>query len=299
MEPEGPPRTGANPGSVPVIFSDQRTKHGTMGLRVNTNIASITAQRNLGNVSGRLQGNYSRLASGLRIATAADDAAGLAISERLRSQIRSFGVTARNAPDGISLVQTAEGALAEVSNQLGRLRELAIQSANGTLSASDRQTLDSEYQAIISEIDRVAGETNFNGVQLLNDTTALDIQVGIASGEVIQVTPVDVTTSTATLGNILDPAAASGALPVIDTAIDAVNIARGDLGAAQNRLQSAFASIQNVRENLSAAESRIRDVDVAAETADLTRNTILQQAATSVLSQANTQPQIALSLLQG
>lgn len=270
-----------------------------MGLRVNTNIASITAQRNLGNVSVRLQGNYARLASGLRIASAADDAAGLAISERMRSQIRSFAVTARNAQDGISLVQTAEGALGEVSNQLGRLRELAIQSANGTLSPSDRLTLDAEYQAIIEEINRVAGETNFNGVQLLNDTTPLDIQVGISQNEVIPVTPVDVTVATATLGVITDPGLASGELSVIDGVIDSVNIARGELGAAQNRLQSAFASIQNVRENLSAAESRIRDVDVAAETADLTRNTILQQAATSVLAQANTQPQIALSLLQG
>ena len=269
-----------------------------MGLRVNTNIASLTAQRNLGSVTTRLQSNYSRLSSGLRIANAADDAAGLGISEKMRSQIRSYAVAGRNAQDGISLVQTAEGALNEVSNLLGRMRELAVQSSNGTLSTADRTTLNTEYQAIISEIDRVADETNFNGVQLLDNTTALDIQVGIDSGDVISVSPVDAQTSAlATFGVITASANASGELAQIDTAIDAVNTARGAFGAVQNRLQSAFASIQNVRENVSAAESRIRDVDVAAETADLTRNSILQQAATSVLTQANSQPQLALSLL--
>ena len=272
-----------------------------MGLRVNTNIASLTAQRNLGSVSGRLQGNFSRLSSGLRIATAADDAAGLAISERLRSQTRSLAVNGRNAQDGISLVQTAEGALAEVSNQLGRLRELAVQSANGTLSSADRTTLDAEYQAILSEIDRVAGETTFNSVQLLDNADTIDIQVGLDSGDTIGVDTVDITTTgggaIASLGDISSAANASTELAAIDTAIDEITSTRGDLGAAQNRLQSTFASIQNVRENLSAAESRIRDVDVAAETADLTRNSILQQAATSVLSQANVQPQLALSLL--
>ena len=277
-----------------------------MGLRVNTNIASMTAQRNLGGVTERLQGNYSRLASGLRIATAADDAAGLAISERMRSQIRSFAVAGRNAQDGISLVQAAEGALNEVSNLLGRMRELAVQSANGTLSTQDRTTLDTEYQAVLAEVDRVASETDFNSVQLLDNTSTIDIQVGIDANQTITITAVDVQTATlgalngnGGFGTILDVTNASGALGVIDDAIDGVNAGRGDLGAAQNRLQSAFASIQNVRENLSAAESRIRDVDVASETADLTRNSIMQQAATSVLQQANTQPQIALSLLQG
>ena len=272
-----------------------------MGLRVNTNIASLTAQRNLGGVSGRLQGNYSRLASGLRIATAADDAAGLAISERMRSQIRSFTVAGRNAQDGISLVQTAEGALNEVSNQLGRLRELAIQASNGTLTNTDRDTLNAEYQALKGEIDRISAETEFNGVALLDNALPLNIHVGLDSTDAISVSPVDVSLVSGTLGGI-DGADASNALDeleVIDDAIEDISTARGALGASQNRLQSAFASIQSARENLSAAESRIRDVDVAAETADLTRNSILQQAAVSVLTQANTQPQIALSLLQG
>ncbi len=270
-----------------------------MGLRVNTNIASLTAQRNLGSVSGRLAGNFSRLSSGLRIATAADDAAGLAISEKLRSQIRSFGVNARNAQDGISLVQTAEGALGEVSNQLGRLRELAVQASNGTLTTEDRATLDAEYQAITSEIQRISDETEFNGVSLLDGASSLNIQVGLDSGDAIAVSTVDVSSVQTNLGAITgaDATNALTQLALIDTEIDAINTARGALGASQNRLQSAFASISNVRENLSAAESRIRDVDIAAETADLTRNSILQQAATSVLGQANAQPQLALSLL--
>jgi flagellin len=277
-----------------------------MGLRVNTNIASLTAQRNLSTVTARLQGNYSRLSSGLRIATAADDAAGLAISEKMRSQIRSYGVAGRNAQDGISLVQTAEGALNEVSNILSRMRELSVQAANGTMSLTDRQTTDVEFQSLLAEIDRIADSTEFNEINLLNGTTAtLDIQVGIgtAASDQVAINLVDVNTDAAGLdlaGNdVLDVANSQASITAIDLSIDAVNSARGNLGASQNRLQSVSASIMNVRENLSAAESRIRDVDVAYETADLTRNTILQQAAVSVLSQANVQPQLALSLLQG
>jgi flagellin len=275
-----------------------------MGLRVNTNIASLTAQRNLSTVTARLQGNYSRLSSGLRIATAADDAAGLAISEKMRSQIRSYGVAGRNAQDGISLVQTAEGALNEVSNILSRMRELSVQAANGTMSLTDRQTTDVEFQSLLAEIDRIADSTEFNEINLLNGTTAtLDIQVGIgtAASDQVAINLVDVNTDAAGLdlaGNdVLDVANSQASITAIDLSIDAVNSARGNLGASQNRLQSVSASIMNVRENLSAAESRIRDVDVAYETADLTRNTILQQAAVSVLSQANVQPQLALSLL--
>ncbi|MCL4150625.1 UNVERIFIED_CONTAM: hypothetical protein GTU68_031374 [Idotea baltica] len=274
-----------------------------MGLRVNTNIASLTAQRNLSTVTSRLQGNFSRLSSGLRISTAADDAAGLAISERMRSQIRSLGAATRNAQDGISLVQTAEGALAEVSNILGRMRELSVQAANGTLSTADRTTINTEIVALQSEVDRVATTSTFNGISLLNAAATVNIQVGINTGEVIAVNLED--TQTATLGvssttvNTTTATTASASLAALDTAIGSVNTVRGNLGASQNRLQSAVSSIMNSEENLSAAESRIRDVDVAHETADLTRNSILQQAATSVLQQANTQPQIALSLLQG
>ena len=274
-----------------------------MGLRVNTNIASLTAQRNLSLVTARLQGNYSRLSSGLRIATAADDAAGLAISEKMRSQIRSYAVAGRNAQDGISLVQTAEGALNEVSNILSRMRELSVQAANGTMSLTDRQTTDVEFQSLMDEIQRVAMSTEFNAIELLQGGTA-DIQVGIGTAAYDQVTVNLVDTTTGVTGlniagmNVLDVAASQLSITAVDQAIDLVNTARGELGASQNRLQSVFSSIMNVRENLSAAESRIRDVDVAWETADLTRNTILQQAAVSVLAQANVQPQLALSLLQ-
>ncbi|HPF13670.1 MAG: flagellin FliC [Planctomycetes bacterium] len=273
-----------------------------MGLRINTNIASMSAQRNLSNVSGRLQGNYARLSSGLRIASAADDAAGLGISEKMRGQIRSYGVASRNAMDGLSLSQTAEGALGEVSNILGRMRELAMQSSNGTLSSEDRDTIQAEFTSLTDEIDRISGETKFNGVSLLDGSTAtLNIQVGLNSGDTITLDLTDV--SSATLGvdsgslDVTTDTGAVAALAALDTAIGDVNTARGGLGADQNRMQSAIRSIQTVTENLSAAESRIRDVDVAFETADMTRNSIMQQAATSVLAQANAQPQIALNLL--
>jgi flagellin len=272
-----------------------------MGLRVNTNIFSMTAQRNLGNVTARLQGNYSRLASGMRIATAADDAAGLGISERMRAQIRSLGQTARNAQDGVSLVQTAEGALNEVSANLVRMRELSIQAASGTLSTADRVTLDAEFQALEAEIDRIAGSADFNGISLLDSTQSLDIQVGLDAGETIALSLVDTQASTLSINglDITSASNASDALDDLDAAINTINDSRGQLGAAQNRLESAMRSILNARESLSQSESRIRDVDVAAETADLTRNSIMQQAATSILAQANSQPQLALSLLQG
>lgn len=271
-----------------------------MGLRVNTNIASMTAQRNLGNVTNRLQGNFSRLASGLRIATAADDAAGLGISEKMRSQIRSFSVAKRNAQDGVSLVQTAEGSMQEVSNILNRMRELSVQSANGTLTTGDRATIGTEFTALINEIDRIADQTTFNGLNITNGSQAtIAIQAGINAGETITLNMQDVRSATlAVNGLTVDTSAnASAAITALDTAIGSVNTSRGVLGAAQNRLTSTISNIENVRENLSAAESRIRDVDVAHETADLTRNNILQQAATSVLAQANQQSQLALNLL--
>ncbi|MEE2941347.1 MAG: flagellin [Planctomycetota bacterium] len=273
-----------------------------MGLRVNTNIASLNAQRNLFNSSSALSGNFARLASGLRIASAADDAAGLGISERMRADIRSYSVASRNAQDGVSLVQTAEGALSEVNDILGRMRELSMQSANGTLSNTDRATLDTEFQQLISEIDRISSTTEFNGVALLDGTsTSIAIQIGIDGGanDVINVSGTDVSASTLAIGSssISTLSAATGVLSTIDTAINAVSSARGTLGAQQNRLESTLRSLANVRETTSAAESRIRDVDVAMETADLTRNSILQQASTAILSQANAQPQLALSLL--
>lgn len=277
-----------------------------MGLRVNTNIASLTAQRNLNVATGRLQGNYARLASGLRIAVAADDAAGLAISERMRSQIRSYNVAGRNAMDGVSLAQTAEGALNEVSGILNRLRELSMQAANGTLSGSDRNTLNTEFGQLKEEIDRISSTTVFNGINLLDGSasTGIPIQVGIQdsiTNDVIGIT-LDATSADnlgITSTDVLSISNAQASLTNIDAAIDSVNQSRGVLGAQQNRMESALRSIQVQRENLSASESRIRDVDVAEETADLTRNSIMQQAATTILTQANVQPQIALTLLQG
>jgi len=271
-----------------------------MGLRVNTNLASMTAQRNLSLVTSRLQGNFSRLASGLRIASAADDAAGLGISERMRSQILSLGQASRNADDGISLVQTAEGALNEVSSNLSRMRELAVQSANGTLNTTDRSVIDLEFTALKAEIDRIANTTEFNGISLLNGTGSINIQVGLAASQTIAVNTTDTTNGSLGISTLSATSVtnATSSLATIDAAINTISTTRGALGASQNRLASTVRSILNSRENLASAESRIRDVDVAEETADLTRNSIMQQASVSVLSQANVQPQIALSLLQ-
>lgn len=277
-----------------------------MGLRVNTNISSIIAQRNLSEVTLRLQRNYGRLASGLRVASAADDAAGLAISERLRAKIRSLQQAVRNANDGISLVQTAEGALSENSAILSRMKELAVQARNGTTSSSDRATLNDEFVSLVDALARNASATTYGGVALLDGLTDnITFQVG-------DETTAGVDTFTTSLANVTTNALGVDTLNIntacfdqIDAAIDAlsgaidtVNTARGRFGASQNRLQSTISSLTVSVENLAAAESRIRDVDVASESADLTRNSILQQAATSILGQANLQPQAALSLLR-
>jgi flagellin len=272
-----------------------------MALRVNTNIFSLNAQKNLAVHGEKLGGSFAKLSSGLRIVTAADDAAGLGISERMRGQIRSLNMASRNAQDGVSLVQTAEGALSEVSGNLVRMRELAVEAANGTLNAADRTSLDAEFQALDDEINRVAGQTEFNGISLLNGAVTVSIQVGTTTGQTIGISTTDM--QSAALGiaalDVTDTTNASAALAALDTAIDLVVAQRGDFGASQNRLSSAMRSIATAAENIAGAESRIRDVDVAAETAELTKNRILQQAATSVLAQANNQPQLALSLLQG
>ena len=276
-----------------------------MGLRVNTNVTSINAQRNLSQVTSKLSTNFRRLSTGLRISSAADDAAGLAISERLRSQVRSLDQAKRNANDGISLVQTAEGALNEVSSILTRLRELSIQASNGTVSNADKDTLDEEFQSLVNEIDRIGSSTEFNSIKLLDgSSTTVSFQVGF--GTTANIDTLDVTlqeASASTLGldtlNIGSTGSQSGAITAIDDAINTVSGLRGSLGAVQNRLGSTINNLAIQTENLSAAESRIRDVDVAYETAQLTRNNILQQASISVLSQANAQPQAALTLLQG
>jgi len=271
-----------------------------MALVVNTNLFSMTAQKNLAVHSDKLAGSFSKLSSGLRIVSAADDAAGLGISERMRAQIRSLGMAQRNAQDGVSLVQTAEGALSEVSANLIRMRELSIESANGTLNTADRTSLNDEFAELLDEIDRVATDTAFNGISLLDTASTVSIQVGVDTGQTIDIVTGDMQTTALGINalTVTTPAGASAALATLDTAIDSIVTQRGTFGASQNRLSSAMRSIATAQENLSGAESRIRDVDVASETAELTKNRILQQAATSVLAQANTQPQLAMSLLQ-
>ncbi|MBK6939990.1 MAG: flagellin FliC [Planctomycetes bacterium] len=276
-----------------------------MALRINNNVASLTAQKNLAQVSGRLQGNFKRLASGLRIATAADDAAGLAISERLRSQIRSLSQAERNGNDAISLTQTAEGGLNEVSNILIRMRELAVQANTGTVSDSDKDTLQNELSELVDEIDRIAQQAEFNDIALLDgSSTTVEFAVGIgdeAGVDTISVTLDSVRTSDLSIDSIDigSTGDVSVALSSIDDAIDTISEFRGRLGSTENRLNSAIANLQQRVESLTAAESRIRDVDVAKESADLTRNNILQQASLAILAQANLQPQSALQLLQG
>ncbi|MCA8944555.1 MAG: flagellin FliC [Planctomycetes bacterium] len=274
-----------------------------MGLRVNTNVASINAQRNLATNNANLANNFRRLATGLRVSTAADDAAGLAISERLKAQIRSSEQNKRNANDGISLAQTAEGALNEVSNILVRLRELSIQAANGTVSDQDKSTLNEEFSSLVSEINRIGQSTEFNGIKLLDGTSStINFQVGFGVTTGVDTIAVSLSPalSTSLSLNSLDIGSTgntSTAISTIDTAINSISSLRGSLGAIQNRLNSTINNLGSRIENLSAANSRIRDVDVAYETAQLTRNSILQQASISVLAQANSSGQSALALL--
>ena len=274
-----------------------------MGLRVNTNVASINAQRNLSAVTEKLSGNFRRLSTGLRISSAADDAAGLAISERLRSQVRSLDQAKRNANDGISLVQTAEGALNEVSSIMTRLRELAVQSSNGSVSNADKETLDEEFQSLVSEVNRIGRSTEFSGIRLLDGTSStVSFQVGFGTTTGIDTISVSLSAALSTSLALQSLDIGSGgatttAITNIDAAINTVSGLRGSLGAVQNRLGSTINNLAITVENLSSAESRIRDVDVAYETAQLTRNSILQQASISVLSQANALPQSALRLL--
>jgi flagellin len=276
-----------------------------MSLRINNNIASLTAQKNLASVTGRLEGNFKRLSSGLRIATAADDAAGLAISERLRSQIRSLDQASRNANDAISLTQTAEGGLNEVSNILGRLRELAIQANTDTTSDQDKDTLQAELSQLVDEIDRISQQVEFNNISVLDGSnTSVEFGIGLdaeAGVDTVSVTldsvrSADLSIDTIDIGSTGD---VSAALAAIDAAIDTVSGFRANLGAVENRLNSAIANLGTQIENITAAESRIRDVDVARESADLTRNNIIQQASLAILAQANQQPQSALNLLGG
>ena len=275
-----------------------------MGLRVNTNVASINAQRNLQNTTSRLGRSLERLSSGLRITRASDDAAGLAISEKFRAEIRSLQQAQRNANDGISMLQVAEAALNETSSILIRLRELAIQSANGTLGPTERQALNGEFQDLIDEINRIAEVTEFNGINILNSAgVSITFQVGTANTSNDRITVSGANARASSFGldgtvDILTQSAARGVLGLLDSAVQTVASLRARFGTAQNRLETTIRSIAVAVENTSAAESRIRDVDVASETAELTRNQVLQQAGVAVLSQANISTQIALQLLQ-
>lgn len=268
---------------------------------INTNIASLNAQRNLNSSQSALNTSLERLSSGLRINSAKDDAAGLAISERMTAQIRGLNQAARNANDGISLAQTAEGALKEIGNNLQRMRELAVQSANATNSSTDRAALDKEVTALKDEIDRVAGATAFNGAKLLDGTfSAQDFQVGANASETITFTSIS-NSDTATLGasgSVSSVSDATALITAVDTALQTVNGTRADLGAIQNRFSSVVANLQTTSENLSASRSRIQDADFAAETAALTRGQILQQAGVAMLAQANALPNNVLSLLR-
>ena len=275
-----------------------------MSLTINTNVASLNAQRNLGQSQGALNTALQRLSSGMRINSAKDDAAGLAISDRMTSQIRGLNQAVRNANDGISLAQTAEGALQETTNLLQRMRELAVQSSNGTNTDQDRESLDAEFSQLVEEIDRIARDTEFNDQKLLDGTFSagaggMTFQVGAQAGQTISVSVAGATASALQVNN-LDVKSfdnAQAAIGAIDTAIGNIATNRGDLGAVQNRFESTIANLQNVSENVSAARSRIMDADIAQETSNLTKFNILQQAGVSILAQANQQPQLALSLL--
>jgi flagellin len=277
-----------------------------MGMRINTNVGSLNAQRNLWGTKVSLDRSLERLSSGYRINRAGDDAAGLAISENLRAQIRGLKQASRNAQDGVSLVQVAEGGLNEVSSILIRLRELGVQAASDTIGPVERQFLNVEYDQLISEVDRIADATEFNGTTLLNGTgVLLDFQVGTRNDPNVDRLTFDASkadSNTAALGinltSVADKASAQNSLSAIDSAIVSVSAMRADFGAIQNRLMSTINNIAISVENLAAANSRVRDVDVAEETAELTRSNVLMQAGTSVLAQANQTSAAAISLLK-
>jgi flagellin len=276
-----------------------------MGLRINTNISSIAAQRALGITKNNMDNNFRKLSSGERITRAGDDAAGLAISEKLKGHIRGLRQAKRNSDDGISLIQTAEGAINEVSNIIIRLRELSVQAASDTVGDTERGFSNIEFQNLLEEIQRISEGTEFNGRKLLDGTGGVvEVQVGIFNDpnqDRIKYDSATTDTTLETIGlmgeSIAHKEGAQLSLKKLDDALVRINGTRANLGALQNRLQSASNSIAITEENFSAANSRIRDVDVAAETADMAKNNILSQAGVSVLAQANQAPNFALKLL--
>jgi len=280
-----------------------------MGLRIATNISSVTAQRNLQETRRLLDKSLERLSSGFRITRAGDDAAGLAISEKLRAKTRGLVQAQRNASDGISLVQVAEGGLNEIQNILVRLRELGVQSASDTIGDRERTFLDEEYQSLKEEIDRIANVTEFNGTVLLDGTGgSLDFQVNTGGENLLGVDRISYNAFKADVNidklgleenGVSNKFDAQRSLEKIDMALDHVSSIRGELGAVDNRLSSTIRNLAISIENLSAANSRIKDVDIATETAELSQRNILMQAGISVLAQANSIPQMALNLLKG
>lgn len=276
-----------------------------MGLRINTNVASLSAQRSLSNNTAAKNSNMEKLSSGSRINKAADDAAGLAISEKMKAQIRGSQQADRNANDAISLIQVAEGASSEVSNILVRLRELSVQSASDTVGDTERAFTDKEYQNLTQEIDRIAQSTSFNGKTLINgEGEKVDFQIGTYNDESNDRLSYDVASANLTTGalgvdgsSVASKEASQENLTKIDAALDVVNGNRANFGALQNRLQSASRNLQVKTENLSAANSRIRDTDIASASAEMTKNNILTQSGTSVLAQANNSGQSALRLI--
>jgi flagellin len=289
-----------------------------MPIVVNTNIASLQAQRNLSNTGQTLAKSIERLSSGYRINRASDDAAGMAISDRLRAQIRSFGQASRNTLDGISLVQVAEGAYDEATTILTRLRELAVQSSNGTLSSTDRLSIQTEADRLLVEVTRIANSTQFSNVVLLNtsngNSVAIQVGIGGSTTDQLQIVLYSLKSTVFTSVGIDLTAApsvpnggvwlttasnAQASIANIDAALNTINSSRANIGAAQSALEAANRNQTVTIENLTAAHSRIKDVDVAAETAELVRNQILMQAGTSVLAQANQLPSLALTLLGG
>jgi flagellin len=279
-----------------------------MPMTINTNIISLNAQRNLNGSQSSLATSMQRLSSGLRVNSAKDDAAGLAIAERMNAQVRGMNVAIRNANDGISLAQTADGALSSIGDSLQRMRELAVQARNSTNSDSDKESLNLEFTQLSSEIGRVLGGTTFNGKAILGaDAGTLTFQVGanVTTNDSIDITTTDLTAdaaittvTSASIGSASDATAIATVITNIDAAIDDINSQRATFGASQNRFNSVVSNLQASVENQSAAASRITDADFAAETANMSRAQILQQAGTAMVAQANQLPQSVLKLLQ-
>lgn len=287
-----------------------------MALNIRTNVSSLSAQRNLAQSSDRLTTAFERLSSGLRINRAKDDAAGLAIAESLKADSRIASVAMRNASDGISIIAITDGAIGQITNILSRLAELAEQSANGVFSNGQRSALQLEFTALTSEVERIAMTTEFNGLRLLSGGGSVSFQVGFDGSSLSQITYSGVQATLGALGlanagtsvhtfsilastDLESQDAARHALDAIRAAVTSVTRNRGTLGAAESRLDTTIKNLQVARENFQAAESAIRDADIAAEAAEMTRLNILQQAGSAILAQANQQPQLALKLLQG